>query len=284
MPTALITGPTSGIGNAFARQLAARGWDLVLVARDSARLERVAQTLRAEHGHEVDVLPADLADAAARRRVAERLADPDRPVDLLVNNAGFSTRHRLLTGEYQARQDEQDEVLDVLVRAVLQLSHAAARAMAARGRGGIINVSSVAGYMPRGTYGAAKSWVTTFSRSLAAELAGSGVRVVVTCPGFTRTEFHARGGFDTDGIPGFLWLDADHVAADALDALRRGRTVTVPGMQWKAIVIALRHLPVDALGRITRGVGRREESAEAPAPTDPTGTDGAGTRRTEHGE
>jgi short-subunit dehydrogenase len=253
MPTALITGPTSGIGNAFARRLAADGWDLVLVARESARLEAVAEDLRRAHGIEVQVLPADLVSDGARARVAERLFDEADPVDLLVNNAGFSGPDGVLVAGYAA----EDAALAVMVRSVLQLSHAAANAMAARGHGGIINVSSVAGYLPRGTYGAAKAWVTSFSASLAAELRASGVRVVVTCPGFTRTEFHARGGFDTDPIPDFLWLSADHVVDDALDALRRGRIVTVPGLQWKILVAAARHVPLGAITKVTRRLGRQ---------------------------
>lgn len=257
MPTALITGPTSGIGNAFARRLAADGWDLVLVARDSVRLERVAAELRTAHGIEVEVLPADLAAAPARATVAERLAEDERPIDLLINNAAYAPKDRLLSTEF----DAEDAVLAVLVRAVLQLSHAAARAMVARGHGGIINVSSVACFAPRGTYSAAKAWVTNFSESLAAELRETGVKVLVTCPGFTRTEFHARSGFDTDEIPGFLWLDADVVAADALAALARGRVRTVPGLQWKVIVAAMRHLPLGPLTQLTRGWGRKIPSS-----------------------
>lgn len=261
MPTALITGPTSGIGNAFARQLAAAGWDLVLVSRDEARLEKVAAVLRSSHSIDVEVLPADLADAGARTRVADRLGEDARPVDLLVNNAGFSTPSRMLEASYES----EAQALDVLVVAVLQLSHAAARAMVARGRGGIVNVSSVAGYLPRGTYGAAKSWVTSFSRSLAGEVAGTGVRVVATCPGFTRTEFHARGGFDLAKIPKFMWLDADDVAADALRALAAGRDVTVPGAQWKAITAFVKHAPLGVLLRIIRDVGRHSGGSAPPS-------------------
>jgi short-subunit dehydrogenase len=253
VPTALITGPTSGIGNAFARRLAADGWDLVLVARDSARLDRVAGELRAAHGTEVETLPADLTSDAACTAVAERIADETRPIDLLVNNAGLAGPGSMLSSDYRAEQ----AALAVMVRAVLQLSHAALRTMAARGHGGIVNVSSVAGYVPRGTYSAAKAYVTNFTESLAEEARGTGVRVVVTCPGFTRTEFHARAGFETDAIPDFLWLSADKVVDDALDALRRGRVVTVPGLQWKVIVAAAKHLPVRGITRATRKLGRQ---------------------------
>jgi short-subunit dehydrogenase len=147
VPTALITGPTSGIGNAFARRLAADGWDLVLVARQSARLEQVAQELRAGHGVEVEALGADLSSDRARAQVVERIAAEERPVDLLINNAGFASPDGILFSDYA----HEDAALEVMVRAVLQLSHAALQNMAARGHGGIINVSSVAGYVPRGT-------------------------------------------------------------------------------------------------------------------------------------
>ncbi|WP_051098310.1 SDR family NAD(P)-dependent oxidoreductase [Sporichthya polymorpha] len=256
MPTALITGPTSGIGNAFARRLAADGWDLVLVARDSARLDRVAAELRARSGVEVETFPADLSADAARAAVVERILDETRPIDLLVNNAGMAGPGAVLRSDYRA----QDDVLAVMVRAVLQLSHAALQVMAARGHGGIVNVSSVAGFVPRGTYSAAKAYVTNFTESLAEEARGTGVRVVVTCPGFTRTEFHARSGADTDNIPDFLWLSADKVVDDALDALRRGRVVTVPGLQWKVITAAAKHLPVRRIVRATRMLGRTPRS------------------------
>ncbi len=252
MPTALITGPTSGIGNAFARRLAADGWNLVLVARQSARLEQVAQELRAGHGVEVEALGADLSSDRARAQVVKRIADDEPPVDLLINNAGFASPDGVLFSDYS----HEDAALEVMVRAVLQLSHAALQTMAARGHGGIINVSSVAGFVPRGTYSAAKAYVTNFTESLAEEARGTGVRVVVTCPGFTRTEFHARSGIDTDPIPDFLWLSADKVVDDALEALRRGRVVTVPGLQWKVIVAAAKHLPIRSITRATRKLGR----------------------------
>ncbi|MBA3742058.1 SDR family oxidoreductase [Sporichthya sp.] len=260
MPTALITGPTSGIGNAFARRLASDGWDLVLVARQSARLDQVAAELRAGNGVEVEAFPADLTRDDARALVVERIADEDRPVDLVVNNAGFASPDSLLFSDYAA----EDAALAVMVRAVLQLSHAALRAMATRGRGGIINVSSVAGFVPRGTYSASKAYVTNFTESLADEARGTGVRVVVTCPGFTRTEFHARSGIGTDSIPDFLWLSADKVVDDALEALRRNRVVTVPGLQWKVIVAAAKHLPVRSITRATRKLGRQTRDPIGP--------------------
>lgn len=253
MPTALITGPTSGIGNAFARRLAADGWDLVLVARYSARLDRVADELRAAHRVDVEVLPADLSVEADRARVAERIGDRRRPVDLMVNNAGFA----VAASPLETTPGDEASQVAVLVQAVLQFSTVAAQAMAVRGHGGIINVSSVAGFVPTGSYGAAKAWVTNYSASLAPEVRPRGVRVVVTCPGFTRTEFQARAGIERDGIPGFLWLSAEDVVDDALEALRRGRVVTVPGLQWKVITALSRHLPVAPTARLVHSLTAR---------------------------
>ena len=150
MPTALITGATAGIGHEYAVQLAARGHDLVLVARDRARLEQVADELRRAHQVEVEVLVADLVDRGDLARVEARLADRERPIDLLVNNAGFGLKQRFLDNT----ADEETAMLEVLVTAVLRLSHAALAAMTARGRGGVVNVSSVAAFLPRGTYAA----------------------------------------------------------------------------------------------------------------------------------
>ena len=157
MSTALVTGATAGIGRQFAEQLAAKGVDLVLVARDEARLAAVAGELSGRHGVAVEVLPADLSDRVQLERVAERLRDTARPVDLLVNNAGYSLGSRFVDSPVEA----EEQLLDVLVRAVLVLSHAAATTMVGRGRGQVINVSSVAGLTASGTYAAAKSYVTT---------------------------------------------------------------------------------------------------------------------------
>lgn len=238
-PTALVTGATSGIGLEFARQLAAGGHDLVIVARDTARLERVAAELTDRYAAHVETFPADLAVRAELQRVADRLADPDRPVDVLVNNAGFALKGRFLQNDIA----DEERHLDVLVRAVLVLSHAGAQAMTARGRGRIVNVSSVAGFIASGTYSAAKAWVTTFTEGLASELAGTGVTATALCPGFTHTEFHQRAGIRMDSTPGFMWLDARRLVADALADVEKGRVLSVPGAQYKAIVGLLRVVP-----------------------------------------
>jgi uncharacterized protein len=238
-PTALVTGGTAGIGAAFARALAARGHDLVLVARDGDRLAAVADDLRARHGAQVEVLAADLADREALGRVADRVADPGRPVDLLVNNAGFGLPQAFVGGDLQA----QEQMLDVMCRAVLVLSHAGAAAMVERRRGALVTVSSIAGWTAMGTYAAAKAWATTFTEALAAELAGTGVTATALCPGFVRTEFHQRARMRMDWLPAAWWLDADEVVAACLDDVRRGRVLSVPTARYRVGAALLRHAP-----------------------------------------
>jgi len=250
MPTALVTGATAGIGNAFARALAERGHDLVLVARDEARLAAVADHLRTRHAIVVDVLPADLTDRSQLDRVASRLrSDTAAPVDVLVSNAGFGLAARFVGGDLAA----EEPMLDLLVRAVLVLSHAAAPGMVARGHGRIITVSSVAGFMQTGTYSAAKAWATTFTASLAGELAGTGVTATALCPGFVRTEFHQRMGLRGQAAPSWAWLDADRLVADCLRDVARGRAVSIPSLRYRAATAALRHLPL----RLNQAIGRR---------------------------
>ena len=250
MSTSLITGATAGIGHEYAVQLATRGDDLVLVARDSARLEQVAEELRRAHQVEVEVLVADLADRAQLATVEARLADRDRPVDLLVNNAGFGLKKRFLDNT----ADDETAMLEVLVTAVLRLSHAALGAMAERGHGGIINVSSVAAFLPRGTYSASKAWVNSFSEWAHLEYKSRGVKVMALCPGFTKTEFHQR--MEVKRGDGFMWLEPDFLVSRALDDFAKGRAYSIPGAQYKTIIALTKAIPNRAL-RLTQSMGRR---------------------------
>lgn len=259
MATALVTGATSGIGAAFARALAARGWDLVLVARDEERLGTEADRYRAA-GRRAEVLRADLTDRADVARVAERLEDRARPVDLLVNNAGFSVSARLLSGDQAAH----DRAFEVMVRAVQVLSGAAGRAMAERGHGRIVNVGSTAGRMTMGAYSAIKAWVTVYTESLANELRGSGVTAMALEPGWVRTEFHERAGIAASTMPGLLWLDADELVSGALKDLARGRVVSTPSVRYKALMLVVRHAPRSGVRRVSRALSDRRRSSLSP--------------------
>ena len=236
MATALVTGATAGIGNAFARLLARQGYDLVLVARDEPRLQGVAEDLRAAHGIAVEVLRADLSVAEECATIESRLADRERPIDVLVNNAGYSVDQRFAAGALEREQ----AMFDVLTRAVMRLSHAAAGPMMTRGGGTIINVSSVAGWIPQSTYGAAKSYVTAFSRALRRETRRSGVGVTALCPGYTATEFHERANYAMGRVPSFMVLDADAVVAQGWRDAQRGRALSIPGPVYRVARFLLR--------------------------------------------
>ncbi len=224
MTTALITGSTAGIGAAFARRLAADGHNLVLVARDTERLGEQATELHDRHGLEAEVLTADLSTDEGIDAVAARLSDRKNPVDLLINNAGFGNKGHYL----EVSMADELTMLKVHCEAVLRLTSAATEAMRERGRGGVVNVASVAAFVPRGTYGASKAWVVQFTQGAARDLAGSGVRLMALAPGFVRTEFHQRAGMGTDNIPNWMWLDADKLVAAALADLARGKSLSIP--------------------------------------------------------
>lgn len=240
MPTALITGASSGIGYHFAHRLASDGYDLILVARTRSRLQEVADELTGTYGVSAQVLRADLGRIADCRRVESVLTDQD--VDLLVNNAGFG----LYEGDFLEHDIEaEDQLLMVNVRAVLRLTYAAAGAMVARGRGGIINVSSVASFAPdpkAPTYAASKAWVTSFTQGLRAQVAGSGVQLLALTPGLVPTNFQEQAGVEAN-VPSVFWLDPESVVDTALRDLRAGHGVSVPGMAYRALRVAMQMTP-----------------------------------------
>ena len=235
--TALVTGASAGIGESYAKQLAATGNDLVLVARDLTRLEALAAELKSAHGVQVEVLQVDLSDRAQLDKVCARAAQSD--IDLVVNNAGFGIKQPFVGGTIEAEQN----LLDVLVIAVMRITHAAMPGMIARDRGGVINVSSIAGWMSSGTYSSAKAWVTSFSEALATHHKKTNVHVLALCPGYTRTEFHSRANMETETIPNWMWLDVDAVVAKSLKDFEKGKPISVPGMQYKFLSLVAQYLP-----------------------------------------
>jgi uncharacterized protein len=235
---ALVTGASSGIGLEIARQLAAEGTDLVVVARNGARLQELADSVQVE----CEVLAVDLADPTELSLVEDRLRDRSRPVDLLVNNAGFGFQGSF----HELDLEREAAVVDVNVNAVHRLAHVAASVMAPEGRGGILNVSSIAGFVGSpgtATYAATKAFVTSFSEGIHTELEPFGVHVTALCPGFTRTDFQDRANYDTSGVPDVLWQTASEVAAAGLTGVRANRAVVVPGLKNKVGAGTINALP-----------------------------------------
>ncbi len=238
MSTALVTGASSGMGLEFARQLSGEGYDLVLVARSCERLEKIGEALRDRHGVSTEVLVADLGKAEDTAKVAARLRQTPA-VEVLVNAAGFG----ISTPFLETSLEEENQALNVMVRAVMETCHAAGSTMRAAGRGRIINVSSVAADSGMGPYSAHKAWVRSFSQGLAAELQGSGVSVTATMPGLVRTEFHERAGADYTGAPALAWTSASEVVTQTLAASRKGRVVFTPTLRYKVVSGVQRAVP-----------------------------------------
>jgi short-subunit dehydrogenase len=239
---ALVTGASGGIGEAFARRLAAEGTHLVLVARSVDKLDALAAELGRDQHLSIEVIGADLGDADDLAKVEKRVASVDQSVDLLINNAGYGFNG--VFGEIPV--DDEDAEIRVNVIALMRLCHAAATRMPASGGGGILNVSSIAAFQPApesANYSATKAYVTSFSQSLHDELKSKGVTVTVLHPGLTRTEFQQRGGYSI-GLPDMFWQSADVVAAAGLEALRGGAAVEVPGWHNKILVSSVRVMPM----------------------------------------
>ena len=239
MPTALVTGATSGIGESFTRLLATKGYDLVLVARDKKRLQERAKSLESKFKIKVEVLQADLSVATQLAKVEKRLANPDSPIDVLINNAGFGIKDSFLKSEIA------DEILlfDVLAKAPMQLAHAVLPQMLSRNSGTIINVSSIASFIAGGTYSAAKAYLTVHTESLHSELSKTNIKISALCPGFTHTEFHQRGKMKMSGLPNFMWLESDRVVADSWKAAMAGKAICIPGWQYRILSTIARFGP-----------------------------------------
>ena len=254
--TALVTGASSGIGAAIARQLAIAGVDLTVVARRRDRLDELVTGLAGPGRGQVDTLVADLTNPASMAEVVARLTDPDRPVDLLVNCAGVGASGPFAEGNFDAYR----QVIDLNVTALVELAHAAVTPMRERERGWIMNISSLGGHAPGpgfAVYSATKAFVTSFSESLHEELNSSHVVVTAICPGATHTEFGETGGATGDDLPGFLWQSADQVATEALVATASGKTVRVTGMANRVSAAITTVLPRTANRKIAALVADR---------------------------
>lgn len=239
--TALVTGASSGLGAVFARRLAAEGYDLVLIARREERLAELAESLQAQHGIKAEVFTADLSDPDQVAQVEQHIREIET-LTLLINNAGFGAMKEFT----EIDLDQQIDMIMVNVIAGVRLAYAALPGMKARDRGAIVNVSSVAAYTPikkNVTYGATKSFVTTFSEALQAELQDTAIKVQSLTPGLTRTEFQDVAGMEDDDqeqIPEMLWMSAEEVVDQSLEALKRGQVVCVPGWHNQATVASFK--------------------------------------------
>jgi len=227
---ALVTGATSGIGESFTRLLAAKGFNLVLVARDEARLHERAVGLKEKFGAESVVIVADLATEAGCAKVEDYIRANE--IEVLINNAGFGINKAFTMSDLA----KEEEVLKVLVRTPMRLMHVALPGMKERNSGVVINVSSVASFIAGGAYSASKAYLTVLSESLSTELSATNIKVCALCPGFTRTEFHQRGRMKMAGLPNFMWLNSDFLVAKAWKDAISDKPVSVPGWQYKTLV------------------------------------------------
>ena len=254
MATALVTGATAGIGAAYADLLAKAGFDLVLVARDLPRLNTVANNLKKSYKIKVETIKADLTKPMQLANVEKRLANAAKPIEVLINNAGFGIKDSFLDSELKREQ----ELLDVLVTAPMRLTHAVLPLMVKRNSGIVVNVSSIASWIAGGTYSSAKSYLTVFSEYLNNELKGTKVKVSALCPGFTRTEFHQRGKMRMTGLPNFMWLDANKLVAKSWSDAQKNKAVSVPGFQYKTLAIIAQYAPRPLVRKIGISVRKKQ--------------------------
>jgi short-subunit dehydrogenase len=254
MAIALITGATAGIGAQYARLLAKEGFDLILVARNKNRLASTAKSLNKEFGVKVEVLPADLTKPVQLEKVRKRLSDSKKPIEVLINNAGFGINKSFLVSDLS---DEQG-LLDVLVTAPMRLTHAVLPIMKERNSGTIVNVSSVASWIAGGSYSAAKSYLTVLTESLHTELRPTKIKISALCPGFTRTEFHERGRMKMNGLPNFMWLSAEKVVRKSWRDVNAGKVISIPGWQYLILSSISRFGPRPMVRRIGMNVRKKQ--------------------------
>jgi short-subunit dehydrogenase len=241
---ALVTGATAGIGESFTRLLAAKGFNLILVARDEARLHERSSGLKEKFGAESVVIVADLATEAGCAKVEDYIRANE--IEVLINNAGFGINKAFTMSDLA----KEEEVLKVLVRTPMRLMHVALPAMKERNSGVVINVSSVASFIAGGAYSASKAYLTVLSESISTELSATNIKVSALCPGFTRTEFHQRGRMKMAGLPNFMWLNSDVLVAKSWKDAVAGKPVSIPGWQYKTLVGIISLLPRSIVRRL----------------------------------
>lgn len=249
---ALVTGATAGIGESFTRLLAENNYNVVLVARDLPRLQERAQELEAKYQVQAHCIQADLSTDAGCSVVESYLAS--NQIDVLINNAGFGINKAFTVSELE----EEQKLLDVLVRTPMRLMHVALPLMKQRDRGVVINVSSVASFIAGGTYSASKSYLTVLTESMHTELAGTNVKISALCPGFTRTEFHQRGRMSMKGLPNFMWLDSDELVAKAWRDVLKGKAISIPGWQYQLLVFVIQRLPRSIVRKVGMSMRRKQ--------------------------
>ena len=251
---ALVTGATAGIGESFSRLLAELGFNLVLVARDLPRLNERAAALEANFKIQTKVIAADLATDLGCKSIEDFIATNE--VEVLINNAGFGINKSFLVSDLATEQ----QLLDVLVRTPMRLMHAILPGMKERNSGTLINVSSVAAWIAGGTYSASKSYLTVLTESLHTELAGTNIKISALAPGFTRTEFHQRGRMKMNGLPNFMWLNADVLVAKSWADAQKGAAVSVPGWQYVVLSTFLRFGPRPLIRKLGMNVRIRQRN------------------------
>jgi len=249
---ALVTGATAGIGESFTRLLAENNYNVVLVARDLPRLQERAQGIEAKYQVQTHCIQADLSTDAGCSEVERYIAN--NRIDVLINNAGFGINKAFTVSELE----EEQKLLDVLVRTPMRLMHVALPLMKQRDRGVVINVSSVAGFIAGGTYSASKSYLTVLTESMHTELAGTNVKISALCPGFTRTEFHQRGRMSMKGLPSFMWLDSDELVAQAWRDALKGEAISIPGWQYRLLVFVIQRLPRSIVRKVGMSMRRKQ--------------------------